>query len=244
MRLNKYLARCGVASRREADRLIQAATTTVNGVIVLDPAYDVQEQDEVLFDGQKVRLVTQDIFYMLNKPKGVLTTTTDPYGRKSVLDLVPTRDRLFPVGRLDRDTTGLIILTNSGDLANRLMHPRYRVARIYEATIEGRLTPQQIQKMKRGMYIGDNEFGRGEVMKQTTVKKRSTVILRLYEGKKREIRRMFYHLKVRLFDLKRIQFGPLRLDPALKLGMYRELNADEIKELKRLLAGATEGKTG
>ncbi|MFQ6613397.1 MAG: pseudouridine synthase [Fidelibacterota bacterium] len=239
MRLNKYLARCGIASRREADRLIQAATTTVNGVIMMDPAYDVQDGDVVEFDNQVVRPVTQESFYMLNKPKGVLSTTSDPFGRKSVVDLLPVRERLFPVGRLDKDTTGLLILTNSGEIANRLMHPRYRVARIYEAVIDQRLSDRQIQRMRRKIYLGENEFGRAEVVKQTTVKKRTTVILRLYEGKNREIRRMFFHLDIHLFSLVRIQFGPLKLDRALKPGTWRKLNPEEIRALKKLTAGET-----
>ncbi|RMF10750.1 MAG: rRNA pseudouridine synthase [Candidatus Neomarinimicrobiota bacterium] len=231
MRLNKYLARCGVASRREADRLIQSATTAVNGEIVLNPAYDVQPGDVVRYDGRVVTPVQEDVFLMLHKPKGVLTTASDPQGRPTVLDLVGRKERLFPVGRLDRDTTGLILLTNRGDLANRLLHPRYRVVRRYEAVIEGRLTPEQIQKVKRGIYIGEGEFGRAQVLRQRTEKKRTTVLLELREGKKREIRRLFHYLQIRLFELKRIQFGPLRLDPRLRPGHFRPLTPEETAQL-------------
>jgi len=243
MRLNKYLARSGVASRREADRLIQSGTTMVNGKLILDPAYDVTEKDKVIFDGQKVQPIQTERFIMLNKPSGVLTTTQDPFGRKSVLDVVDINERIFTIGRLDRDTTGLLILTNSGEIANRLMHPRYHVPRIYKVTIEGRMTQDQIRHVKQKVYIGDHEFGRAEVVKQITVKKRSTVFLRLYEGKKREIRRIFYHLNIRLFDLTRIEFGPIKLDPKLKPGQFRELTLEEIQTLKNIPIPKSSQKT-
>ena len=155
MRLNKFLAQTGVASRRKADELIQMATTEVNGKICLDPAYDVKDSDVIKYDGQKVKPVQEKIVIMLHKPKKVITTVKDTHGRKTVLDIVPSKYRLTPVGRLDQDTTGLLLLTNDGDLHQYLTHPKNRIPKDYEAVIEGRMTASQIQKLIRGIYIGD-----------------------------------------------------------------------------------------
>lgn len=231
MRLNKYLALAGVASRRAADKLIQAATTTVNGQVVLDPAFNVSEEDVVCFDGQRLKLIRDFKVYLLNKPTGVITTSKDPHGRPTVVDLIPHQGRLFPVGRLDKDTTGLLLLTNDGELMEKLLHPRYRVPRLYEVVIDRPLEKTEIQKMERGLYIGDGEWGRAKVVKQVTVKKRTTLTLRLTEGKKREVRRLLTTLKRRIFNLRRIQFGPVSLGD-LPVGRWRELSPEEIEKLK------------
>ncbi len=231
MRLNKYLAKAGVASRRESDRLIQAATTFVNGQLILDPAYSVTEADEVVFDNQRIRLKTEIIVLMLHKPKNTITTLKDTHGRRTVIDLIPSKERLFPVGRLDKDTTGLILLTNDGELANYLMHPKNRVPRVYKVEIEGRLDNKSTQKIERGMYIGEGEFGRGKVLTQKTEKKRSVLTLELRQGKKREIRRMFHFLDTHIFSLKRTSYGPVLLGD-LSLGHWRHLEPKEIDALK------------
>ncbi len=232
MRLNKFLAKAGVASRRESDRLIQAATTFVNGKLILDPAFSVTEDDEVVFDNQRIRLKSDTIVLMLNKPKNTITTVKDTHGRRTVLDLIPTQERLFPIGRLDKDTTGLILLTNDGELANYLMHPKNRIPRIYRVEIEGRLDLGSSSKMERGMYIGEGEFGRAKILNQKTVKKRSVVTLELRRGKKREIRRMFHFLDIRLFSLHRIHYGSISLGD-LEQRHWRYLTDQEIKELKQ-----------
>ena len=231
MRLNKYLAKSGVASRRESDKLIQAATTFVNGKLITDPAFNVKKDDVVKYDGQKLSLVTETIVIMLNKPKNIITTAKDTHNRKTVLDLIPLQNRLFPVGRLDKDTTGLVFLTNNGELANYLMHPKNRIPRIYQAEIEGKLNQKSIMKMKKGIYIGDGEFGRSEFVRQKSVKKRSIVTLKLYEGKKREIRRIFRFLKIKLFSLQRVQYGEIILGN-LPTGHWRILSEKETKILK------------
>ncbi len=129
MRLNKYLAKSGVASRRESDRLIQEGTVTVNNQVTIDPAYQVQENDEITFDGKVLTIKEKTVVYMLNKPKNVITTARDTHGRKTVLDFIPSNRRLFPIGRLDKDTTGLILITDNGEFANYLMHPKNRIPR-------------------------------------------------------------------------------------------------------------------
>ena len=232
MRLNKFLAQTGVASRRKADELIQMATTEVNGKICLDPAYDVKDSDVIKYDGQKVKPVQEKIVIMLHKPKKVITTVKDTHGRKTVLDIVPSKYRLTPVGRLDQDTTGLLLLTNDGDLHQYLTHPKNRIPKDYEAVIEGRMTASQIQKLIRGIYIGDKEYGKAEIVSQDTKKGRSVVILRLHHGKKREIRRIIHRLKLKLLSLKRIRFAGLELGD-LPEHHYRTLNEKEVKLLRK-----------
>lgn len=231
MRLNKYLAKSGVASRRESDRLIQEGTVTVNGQVLIDPAYQVQENDEVTFDGKVLSLQETTVVYMLNKPKNVITTARDEYGRKTVMDLIPSNRRLFPIGRLDKDTTGLILITDNGELANYLMHPKNRVSRFYEVEIEGNLNSKEIAKIKKGIFIGDGEFGKGEIVKQTTRKTRSIIIIRLQQGKKREVRRIFYFIGKKVYKLHRFQYGTIKLGD-LQVGQWRGLKNKEIQKLK------------
>ena len=230
MRLNKYLAKSGVASRRKSDELIQMATTEVNGKICLDPAYDVRPGDKIYFDGRKLTPSNEKIVYMLNKPEKVITTVSDTHGRRTVMDYVKSKLRLSPVGRLDQQNKGLLILTNDGDLHHYLTHPSNQVPKDYEATIEGRVDPVNIRKLSRGIYIGDKEYGRAEMIGQETEKGRSKVKLRLRQGKKREIRRIFFRLKIKLLSLKRIGYSNLKLGN-LNEGEYRQLSAKEIKSL-------------
>ena len=231
MRLNKYLAQSGVASRRKADELIQMATTEVNGKLCLDPAYSVKPSDVIQFDGKKVTLIKEKIVMMLHKPKKVITTVKDTHGRKTVMDLVPNYAGLSPVGRLDQNTTGLLLLTNDGDLQQYLTHPRNQIPKDYEAIIEGRVSSIDIKKLSRGIYIGDKEYGKAEIVDQDTEKGRSKVIIRLRRGKKREIRRIMYRLKIKLISLKRIRFSNLSLGK-LAENQFRLLTHNEIKILK------------
>ena len=230
MRLNKFLAQSGIASRRKADELIQMATTEVNGKICQDPAYNVKDSDVIKYDGQQISPILEKVVIMLHKPKKVITTVKDTHGRKTVLDLVPSKYRLTPVGRLDQDTTGLLLLTNDGDLQQKLTHPRNQISKDYEAVIEGKITFSQKQKLAKGIYIGDKEYGKAEIISQETKKSRSTIILRLRQGKKREIRRIMYRFKLKLLTLKRIRFGGLSLGN-LSESHYRTLTDKEVKTL-------------
>ena len=232
MRLNKFLARAGIESRRKADELIQMATTEVNGKICLDPAYDVKDSDKVKYDGQKIKPILEKVVIMLHKPKRVITTVKDTHGRKTVLDIIHSKYRLTPIGRLDQDTTGLLLLTNDGDLHQYLSHPRNRIPKDYEAVIEGRMASDQIQKLGRGIYIGDKEYGKASIVSQETTKGRSIVILRLYQGKKREIRRIMHRLNLKLISLKRIRFASLELGD-LPEHHYRTLSEMEVKLLHK-----------
>ena len=154
MRLNKFLAKAGIASRRKSDELIQMATTMVNGKVCLDPAYHVKKEDSVYFDGKKVIVEKKKIVLMLHKPKKVITTVRDTHGRKTVMDFIPSKFRITPVGRLDQNTTGLLLLTNDGDLQEYLTHPKNKVSKDYEVYIEGKLNIDQVKKLKSGLYIG------------------------------------------------------------------------------------------
>ncbi len=232
MRLNKYLAHAGVASRRRSDELIQQATTFVNGKLITDPAFFVTEEDTVIFEGRKLSISKTRQVIMFHKPIKVVTTTFDPQGRKTVLDYIKTNERLFPIGRLDRLTSGLLLLTNDGDLSQKILHPKYRVPRIYEAEIEGSLDSKTVKKIGKGIFIGYSEFGRAEILNQKKVKKRSSISLKLFTGKKREIRRIFSSLNIRLFALKRVQFGPISLG-SLPLGKWRLLNEQEWSKLNQ-----------
>tara|TARA_B100000900_G_scaffold52034_1_gene38368 strand:+ start:1145 stop:1777 length:633 start_codon:yes stop_codon:yes gene_type:complete len=209
------------------------ATTEVNGKICLDPAYEVGEKDIVKYDGRRIDIINETIVVMLNKPKKVITTVKDTHNRRTVMDYIPKKIRLTPVGRLDQNTTGLLLFTNDGDLQQFLTHPKNNIPKEYEAIIEGRLSSLQKRKIKKGIYIGFKEYGKAEIVDQFTEKKRSKVILRLRQGKKREIRRIFFKLKLKLFSLKRIAFSKIKLGD-LKEGEYRELQESEISLLRKL----------
>ena len=230
MRLNKFLAKAGIASRRKSDELIQMATTMVNGKVCLDPAYHVKKEDSVQFDGKKVIVEKKKIVLMLHKPKKVITTVRDTHGRKTVMDFIPSKFRITPVGRLDQNTTGLLLLTNDGDLQEYLTHPKNKVSKDYEVYIEGKLNIDQVKKLKSGLYIGYKEYGKAEILEQKVHKGRSKIILRMRQGKKREIRRVFHRLNKKLISLKRIGFASLKLGN-LREGEYRELTHNEINKL-------------
>jgi len=230
MRLNKFLAQAGIASRRKSDELIQMATTMVNGKVCLDPAYHVKKEDSVNFDGKKVIVEKKKIVLMLHKPKKVITTVRDTHGRKTVMDFIPSNFKITPVGRLDQNTTGLLLLTNDGDLQEYLTHPKNKVSKDYEVYIEGKLNIDQVKKLKSGLYIGYKEYGKAEILEQKIHKGRSKIILRMRQGKKREIRRIIHRLNKKLISLKRIGFASLKLGN-LREGEYRELTQNEINKL-------------
>ena len=233
MRLNKYIAKSGECSRRQADEFVQGGSITVNGVLELNPAYQVLEKDDVRFDGRRIEISEEFKTILLNKPMGYITTYRDPFKRKTVIDLINLKERLFPIGRLDKDTTGLLLLTNDGNLANTLMHPKNKISRVYELEVDKPFQNWEKRKISKKIYIGQKEWGRADILEQKKHKGRTTVTMRLYQGKKREIRRIAYRMKKNLFSLKRIQFGPIHLDNTPE-GAFRELSKSETKLLNRL----------
>ena len=233
MRLNKFIAKSGECSRRQADKYVQGGSVTVNGSLELNPAYQVLGADDIRFDGRRITSSEKTITILLNKPMGYITTSHDPFKRKTVMDLINHKERLFPIGRLDKDTTGLLLLTNDGNLANLLTHPKNKIPRIYELEIDKPFESWEKKKISKKIYIGQKQWGKAEILEQKKNKGRTTVLLRLYQGKKREIRRIVYRMKKTLFSLKRTQFGPIHLDNT-PIGGFRELSEAEIKLLSSL----------
>mgnify|MGYP001220767794 FL=1 len=236
MRLNKYLALSGVASRRMADNLIKAATTTVNDIVITDPAFGVKKDDVIRYDGKNIKINQKHVVIIFNKPLGVITSMDDPKNRPVIADYFPKNMRLFPVGRLDKNTTGLLLVTNNGDLANKLMHPKNLIPKIYEAETDLLLNAKLISKIKKGVFIGYNQWAKAIVVNQKKIKSRILVTLQLHHGKNREIRRLFNKINRRLFSLKRVRYGDLELGN-LPLGKFRELNKIELNKVQKSIYG-------
>ncbi len=220
---------CGIASRRKAEFFVTHGMVSVNDKQIHDYV-DIEEGDLVKVNGCKVQIQTQ-VYYMLNKPSGYITTRHDPQGRKTVFDLLDVKDAIFPVGRLDKDTEGLLLLTNDGEMAQRLLHPRYESPRIYEAIIEGEIDGYTIKQLGDGIKLPYGYPAKMNVSIISKKKDRTEVKIIIKEGKKREIRRTFKFLDHPVIYLKRVSFGPIKIDPDLKAGEYRKLNEKEIKSL-------------
>ncbi len=233
MRLQKYLARAGVASRRACEAIILAGRVSVNGVVVTELGTKVvPERDTVEVDGKVVLLGDSQVILMLNKPKGYLTSMSDPFSRACVSDLIPT-DRypgIFPVGRLDCNTTGLLLFTTDGELGNKLLHPREHVDKTYHALVAGHVSPDALRQLESGVVLEDGitSPAKVEVIKKT--KKNTWLSLTIHEGRKRQVRRMCEAVGFPVKELQRVSFGPLSLGD-LKQGSYRELTAVECREL-------------
>jgi 23S rRNA pseudouridine2605 synthase len=226
MRLAKYLAHSGVASRRASEELIRTGRVIVDGAVVSDPARDVGEANVVLVDGEAVAPESLEV-HMLNKPAGVVSTASDTHGRRTVVELVPSGRRLYPVGRLDVDTTGLILLTNDGELANRLMHPRYEVPKTYLARLDRSVPEHALRKLREGVELDDGTTAPAKVRQVEA----GAVEITIREGRKRQVKRMFEAVGFPLSGLTRIAFGPLRLE-RLAPGQHRRLTAAEIERLR------------
>jgi len=228
VRLARFLAHAGVASRRGAEELIRAGRVTVGGETVTDPARDVDDSSGVAFDGEPLRPEKHEV-HALNKPPGVVSTARDPGGRPTVTQLVPSARRLYPVGRLDAETTGLILLTNDGELANRLTHPRYEVEKTYRAHVRPpRPSEQALRALREGVELDDGRTAPAKVR----MVEHGIVELVIREGRKRQVRRMFEAVGHRVHDLERVAFGPLRLGD-LKRGAHRRLSAAEVERLRK-----------
>ncbi|CAB4934762.1 unannotated protein [freshwater metagenome] len=229
MRLQKYLAHAGVASRRASEEIIYSGRVTVDGRIVADPARDVTEDDDVRVDGRSVRPVTETVVLALNKPAGVVSTAQDTHRRETVVDLVPAEGRrLYPVGRLDAETTGLILLTDDGDLADLLTHPRYEVEKVYIAEVSGGpVGPETVEALRSGVQLEDGPTLPAGVELLNPKLLRIT----LREGRKRQVRRMLDAVDHPVLSLRRVKLGPLDVG-ALKPGEWRTLEASEIAALR------------
>jgi 23S rRNA pseudouridine2605 synthase len=225
VRLAKYLAHCGVASRRKAEAMIAAGRVTVAGEVVTDPARDVGRRSGVAVDGEAVRPEPREV-WAVNKPLDVVSTAREPGSRRAVTELVRSERRLYPVGRLDADSTGLILLTNDGELANRLTHPRYGVARTYRATLRRAPSERDLDRLRRGVELDD---GPTQPAKVRRAGKRGIEIT-IREGRNRQVRRMAEAIRNDVVVLRRVGFGSLRLG-RLGEGEARRLRAPEVERL-------------
>ena len=234
MRLAKYLASAGVASRRAAEGLIREGRVSVNGDVVLDPASDVTPADLIWLAGQPVRIPRERVVYAVNKPAGVVSTASDPQRRRTVVSLVESDLRLYPVGRLDIDTTGLILLTNDGELANRLTHPRFEVDKAYRAAVMNPpVRDAALRRLRAGIELEDGRTSPARVRRVRP----DTLEITIHEGRKRQVRRMCEAVGHPVRRLERIRFGPLELG-SLGPGESRRLSAAEVDAL----AGAARGR--
>ena len=230
MRLAKYLAHSGVASRRASEQLVFAGRVTVGGEVVRDPARDVDGSIPVAVDGRNVRVSNgQRAVYAVHKPRGVVSTAHDPQGRPTIVALVPSARRLYPVGRLDADTTGLILLTDDGELAHRLTHPSFEVPRTYHAKVRrAPVREEALRRLREGVELEDGRTAPARAKRLAP----DRIELTIHEGRKRQVRRMLEEVGHPVIALERVRFGPLWLGK-LEEGQHRRLTAPEIEKLRR-----------
>ena len=226
MRLAKFLAHAGVASRRKAEEIIAKGLVSVGGEVVKDPARNVGEGDDVRVNGSPVGAEAREV-WAVNKPAGVVSTAREPGSRPAVVELVRTDARLYPVGRLDADSTGLLLLTNDGELANRLTHPRYEVPKTYRARLREPIADRDLERLRKGVELEDGPTGSAKVKR---LGKREIEIT-LREGRNRQVRRMLEAVGNRVTSLRRVSFGPLKLGD-LPEGKARRLSGREVAQLR------------
>ena len=235
MRLQKYMASCGVASRRTAEKMIAEGRVSVNGNVITEMGVQVEDGDTVRLDGQVIRPEEEKRYVIYHKPAGEVTTVSDPEGRACVLDHF--RDypvRLYPVGRLDYDSEGLLLLTNDGALTERLLHPSHQVDKTYLARVTGAVTPEEMQALRRGILLDDHKTApaKARLIRQETFA--SQVLVTIHEGRNRQVRRMFEETGHQVLQLRRVRFGPLELGN-LRRGEWRELTEEEKRKLAAYL---------
>ncbi|MCR9285998.1 MAG: rRNA pseudouridine synthase [Bacteroidetes bacterium] len=235
MRLNKYVAHCGICSRRQAGELVKKGEIVVNEVVEINPAYQVQEGDVIKYKGKIIVTETKKVYILMNKPKDVITTVKDDRGRKTVMDIVGTKvkERIYPVGRLDRDTTGLLLLTNDGDLATKLAHPKHVVKKVYQVILDKPVKREDLQKIRNGIEL---EEGVAIVDGIDYVKNagRNEIGIELHLGWNRVIRRLFEHVGYKVIRLDRTYFAGLTKKD-LPRGRFRFLADREVIMLKHFI---------
>lgn len=231
IRLQKYLADAGVASRRKCEELIASGIVEVNGVAVTEPGTKVDGSEDIRVNGISVRSGSRKVYILLNKPVGYISSAKDQFSRKTVVDLVDIKERVYPVGRLDYDTSGLIILTNDGEFANILMHPKHNINKTYRAVIKGMLNEEQTAMLSSGLDIGGYITAPAKVRIIRAGEKESIVELTIHEGKNRQVRRMFEAAGHAVLHLKRVAIGQVTIG-GLEEGKWRHLSKREIDMLK------------
>lgn len=234
MRLQKYLALCGVASRRTAEKLIAEGHVSVDGNPITEMGIQVEIGQDVRVDGKLVTPEPEKCYIMYHKPAGEVTTASDPEGRATVLDKF--RDfpvRLYPVGRLDYDSEGLLLLTNDGDLTERMLHPSQEVEKTYLTRVSNELTPAEARRLESGVMVDGRKTARAKVKILGCKNLYTDILVTIHEGRNRQVRKMVEQVGHQVVMLRRIRFGPLKLGE-LPRGMWRELTAEELRELERL----------
>ena len=235
IRLQKYLAEAGVASRRKCEELIAEGRVEVNNQVVTVPGTKINGGELIKVDGKVIRSEQRKVYILLNKPVGYISTAKDQFSRKTVLDLVSTvSERIYPVGRLDYDTSGLLMLTNDGELANGLTHPKHELQKVYRVMISGKLKEEDITSLQEGVDIEDYTTAPAAVKVVDATKRDSIVEIAIHEGKNRQVRKMFETLGYPVLRLKRVAIGPLVID-GLEEGKWRYLRKKEIELLKKTI---------
>lgn len=233
-RLQKYMSSCGVASRRKCEEIILAGKVKVNGVLVNEVGVKVDPlKDVVEYDGKIISKEENKVYIMLNKPEGYISSVKDEKGRATILDIVKVKERIYPIGRLDYDSSGLLLLTNDGEIYNKIIHPRVEIMKRYIAVVKGEITEKDIKKFEIGIDIGGYITAPAELKIISFDKDVSTIEIGIHEGKNRQIRKMCAALNHEVLSLKRIAIGDIKLG-YLKRGEYRNLNNDEIDYIKNL----------
>lgn len=237
MRINKYIALCGIASRRKAEELILAGRVKVNDKVMTELSYKVDEEnDKVKVDDKLIKEEEKLVYILLNKPEGYITTVKDQFDRPSVLDLVrDIKERVYPIGRLDYETSGFLLLTNDGDLTYKLTHPKHEIDKTYVARVKGKLTKEEIQNFKSGLKIEDyiTAPAKLKVLKYDEQRDSSILEIKIHEGKNRQVRKMCRAINHPVLRLKRSAMGKIKIGDC-EIGKYRYLTEDEIKYLKNL----------
>ena len=237
MRINKYIASCGVASRRKAEEIILAKRVKVNGKTVEELSFNIDENNDVVeIDGQRIGLNEESVYIVLNKPEGYITTVKDQFDRPSVLDLVKDVDeRVYPIGRLDYETSGLLILTNDGDLTYKLTHPKHEVDKTYMAIVKGVPNAQEIKNFEEGLYIEDYKTAPAKikVVKKDEEKNYAICQIKIHEGRNRQVRKMCRAINHPVLRLRRAAMGKIVLKD-LEVGKYRHLTKEEVAYLKSI----------
>jgi 23S rRNA pseudouridine2605 synthase len=236
MPLNKYLAHCGICSRRDAVALITDGKVKINGTIVKEPGYKIQPTDQILYNNKQL-FVTKNLQYiLLNKPKDYITTTDDPQGRKTVLQLIKsaTEERVYPIGRLDRNTSGVLLLTNDGDLTQKLSHPSFEIKKVYEAKLDKPLTKGDFDKILKGLILEDGQV-HVDTLAYADSKDKSIIGIEIHSGRNRIVRRIFEHLSYDVKALDRVMYAGLT-KKNVERGKWRYLSEKEIRLLKYMNA--------
>ena len=234
IRLVKFLSNAGVDSRRKCEIIIKEGRVKINKELKKNPFIKIHSMDLVELDDIPILPLDGKKIFKLNKPLNVITSSKDTHERQTVLDLILEKERLYPIGRLDKNTTGILLITNDGELAYQLTHPKFKISKIYSAVSMKKFNSIQIKKIKNGINIGNNEIGNADIINQTKYQEFYKITLKLHHGKKREIRRIFKIFKIELISLHRFSFGGILVGD-LQTGKYKKLSSVELKTLKSLI---------